>query len=123
MGAAGTEVAVERLRRGGAERARLGASTLGDDEGDVLLEVDVVDGEVGQFGEADPGVGEQEDDGQVATVLERLAAACIEQPTQGSVVEDGDGTSGTAGGFIRAIGDVAISPSSSSQRNSCWRRR
>lgn len=35
----------------------------------------------------------------------------------------GTGTSGTAGGFIRTIGSVAISPSSVSHLNNCWRLR
>ena len=35
----------------------------------------------------------------------------------------GTGTSGTAGGFIRAIGSAGISPSPVSHLNSCWRLR
>ena len=33
------------------------------------------------------------------------------------------GTSGTAGGFMRTVGSVAISPSSANHLNNCWRLR
>jgi hypothetical protein len=55
--------------------------------------------------------------------LEAVAGAQLEELGEVVVRHDRDGCSGTWGGRIVAMGDCGMSPSSSSQRNSCCSRR
>ena len=102
---AGAEVAVDRLRGLGAEARRAVAVALAGDADEPGRQVDVVDLQAGQLGQAQAGVEEQPDDRGVAPILEGVARARLEQALQ--ILDRGTSTgcSATFGGRIRGIGD------------------
>jgi hypothetical protein len=90
----------------------------------VLVQVDVLDGETGELGEAQAGVDEQAQDGLVATVDERLPDAAANSARSWAGLSTGTGFSGTRGSRILAIGlGPGSSPSSSNQPKSCCSAR
>ena len=72
-------------------------ATLAEDEGDVLVEVDVLEPHAEQLAPAHPGVGQEADYGLVPFVLELLAGAVGEKLAQVVLAQDGDGLFGDLG--------------------------
>jgi hypothetical protein len=97
VAAAEAEVAVHGHRRFAAEGAGPLPAALAEDEGDVLVEVEVVEAHAEQLAPAHPGVGQEADDGLVPAVLEILAGAVGEELAQVVLAEDGDGLFGDLG--------------------------
>jgi hypothetical protein len=113
------EVAVDRLRRSVPEARDAHAPTFPEDSHHPRVEVDVgavvaAQLQAGELRKADARVGEQSDDRGVPSILEVVAWGALEDRLD--VSGRGDGyCCGIAGGFMQAIGDAGISPSSCSQ--------
>ena len=84
-------------------------------KGDVVVEVHVLDLQVGNLLPAHPGVQQQADGGRFAPGLQVVTLARLEQPPELVLVEDFGGASGIAGGFMFVMGEVLISPPSAAQ--------
>ncbi len=103
-------------------RSRTPSVVFKSDDGDVVLEVEILDAEVRELGQSHTAVDEQAHDRGVAPVGKIAALARAQQLADLLLAEHGGGASGTAGGFMFTIGLVLISPSSpASHLKNCWR--
>ena len=88
-----------------------GRRPLPDDDGDVLVEVEGLEAQVGQLGEPHAAVEEQSHDRHVASLLEPPALARRQQPAQLVVAQHRHRLVGDVGGLHarhRRLGHLAL---------------
>ena len=94
-----------------AKRTGSGSTALAEDDGQLLVEVDVLDPQPGQLTAAHPAVEEEPDHRVVAAILEVGPGAGVEQLPQVGLAEDGWGSLGHVGRphrGHRALLDLAL---------------